>query len=424
MFGGFDSVGVPYGSIRHWNTAATSTEIVKFSSTGLAVTGTLSASGLSVLSGGALIPADGYLYGNSISGPNYNRIRLYNGATGDIDYYASFPTGSHKFYNGGSDTLIGTFSSTGLAVTGTLSASGTLSTGTGTGATAGLKVVNGTSGVGSGYGAIYAENIAPSASNYYLAGFYDGNGLALNSGTNLYLQIGGATIAQITSTGLAVTGTLSATGAISNSVVGGSVNTFTGSAAAQALAQFESTGNGGLWVGKERAAGGAIMTGSTGYAGVIVTTTNAPIEFGINDSKKMALSSTALTLGTGVNLVAASDIKLQGGASLQIYSLAGGTDHHYYLQNGGGAGAGNASLAFVEAGVAVSMTLTGDALTLGTGVNLVMASGQYIEGGEGTAPAAPAANGFRIFAEDNGAGKTRLMVQFATGAAQQLAIEP
>lgn len=34
------------------------------------------------------------------------------------------------------------------------------------------------------------------------------------------------------------------------------------------------------------------------------------------------------------------------------------------------------------------------------------------------------ANVAKIFAEDNGAGKTRLMVQFGTGAAQQIAIEP
>jgi hypothetical protein len=41
-----------------------------------------------------------------------------------------------------------------------------------------------------------------------------------------------------------------------------------------------------------------------------------------------------------------------------------------------------------------------------------------------SAPAAPAANGYVIYAEDNGSGKTRLMVRFATGAAQQIAIEP
>lgn len=43
---------------------------------------------------------------------------------------------------------------------------------------------------------------------------------------------------------------------------------------------------------------------------------------------------------------------------------------------------------------------------------------------EMTAPAAPATNFVRIYAEDNGSGKTRLMALFATGAAQQIAIEP
>jgi hypothetical protein len=43
---------------------------------------------------------------------------------------------------------------------------------------------------------------------------------------------------------------------------------------------------------------------------------------------------------------------------------------------------------------------------------------------EMTAPAAPAANNVRIFAQDNGAGKTQLMALFATGAAVQIAIEP
>jgi hypothetical protein len=42
---------------------------------------------------------------------------------------------------------------------------------------------------------------------------------------------------------------------------------------------------------------------------------------------------------------------------------------------------------------------------------------------EMTAPSAPSANNARVYAEDDGTGKTRLMVRFATGAAQQLAIE-
>jgi len=43
---------------------------------------------------------------------------------------------------------------------------------------------------------------------------------------------------------------------------------------------------------------------------------------------------------------------------------------------------------------------------------------------EQTAPSAPAANNVYIYAQDNGAGKTQLMARFATGAAQQIAIEP
>ena len=43
---------------------------------------------------------------------------------------------------------------------------------------------------------------------------------------------------------------------------------------------------------------------------------------------------------------------------------------------------------------------------------------------ERTAPSAPSTNKVVIFAQDNGSGKTQLMALFATGAAQQVAIEP
>ena len=50
--------------------------------------------------------------------------------------------------------------------------------------------------------------------------------------------------------------------------------------------------------------------------------------------------------------------------------------------------------------------------------------GGSLEMQEVTAPAAPATNNVRIYAEDNGSSKTRLMARFATGAAVQIAIEP
>ncbi len=48
----------------------------------------------------------------------------------------------------------------------------------------------------------------------------------------------------------------------------------------------------------------------------------------------------------------------------------------------------------------------------------------FAELSEMTAPAAGEANSGRLYLEDNGAGKTRLMIKFSTGAAQQIAIQP
>ena len=64
------------------------------------------------------------------------------------------------------------------------------------------------------------------------------------------------------------------------------------------------------------------------------------------------------------------------------------------------------------------------AVTGATTLTGAVTTANFIAGAEMTAPAAPAANGYKIYAEDNGAGKTRLMVLFATGAAQQIASEP
>lgn len=49
---------------------------------------------------------------------------------------------------------------------------------------------------------------------------------------------------------------------------------------------------------------------------------------------------------------------------------------------------------------------------------------RHVEIGEVTAPTAPAADKARLYIEDDGTGKTRLMVRFATGAAVQVAIQP
>lgn len=69
----------------------------------------------------------------------------------------------------------------------------------------------------------------------------------------------------------------------------------------------------------------------------------------------------------------------------------------------------------------MTVGVTNYAIHTGTGLNHF---GDAIELVEQAAPAAGAANSVRLFAQDNGAGKTQLMARFATGAAQQVAIEP
>lgn len=92
---------------------------------------------------------------------------------------------------------------------------------------------------------------------------------------------------------------------------------------------------------------------------------------------------------------------------------------------------------YVRASLSASttaITLAGE--TAGTGaddidVNITPAGAGGVKVGaffqefaEMTAPSAPSANGVRIYAVDNGAGKTQLMALFSSGAAQQLAIQP
>lgn len=89
-------------------------------------------------------------------------------------------------------------------------------------------------------------------------------------------------------------------------------------------------------------------------------------------------------------------------------SGTGAPGAHIYA-NGGDTNPGNVEL-WTDGG-----TILAD--TAGSG-------GSYIEMIEQTAPPAPAANRARLYLQDNGAGKTQLMILFSSGAAQQIAIQP
>lgn len=80
---------------------------------------------------------------------------------------------------------------------------------------------------------------------------------------------------------------------------------------------------------------------------------------------------------------------------------------------------------FARAGLEFFRLNSNFEVTLQTNRRLRLSGGSWIDILEaGLAVAAPPANTVRIYAEDNGTGKTRLMARFATGAAQQITIEP
>lgn len=208
-----------------------------------------------------------------------------------------------------------------------------------------------------------------SAPGLYLEG-ETGTGLYRIGANNHGYAVSGAKVLDIASTGLSVTGTTSTTQGITSGSVGGTL-------------------------------GSVALKGTTSGTATIttdVTATKVTADKPIEASSFVPTSSTVPT--NGVFLGAANSV-----------SIATNSAEHWMVNASGnlnpvgskGIGSGAAPVSEVVSG---TLALTG-----------------YIEGTEQVAPSAPAANKFRLFAQDNGAGKTQLMVQFATGVAIQLAIE-
>jgi hypothetical protein len=141
---------------------------------------------------------------------------------------AIYTDGNIPIVFGINSSMVGQFTSTGL--NSTAIGATTPSTGAFTTLSATTTITQGSGASGlilqshpSVYGAIYSTNVTPSYSNYTLV--TNGSFLQLNGSGNVNLMVANSSIANATSTGLAVTGTLSATGVTYSSAgtqVGGS----------------------------------------------------------------------------------------------------------------------------------------------------------------------------------------------------------
>lgn len=142
----------------------------------------------------------------------------------------------------------------------------------------------------------------------------------------------------------------------------------------------------------------SLSAGGTVYAqfgGTQLQTDNVPIQ---------------VRSAIGGNILSTLDDNANGGL-VEVWNTEGAKRVELYCDNADGA---NGFITVKNASSTITTTIAGDA-----GVNSIGLRLNEV----GAAPSA-VTNTARIYTEDNGAGKTRLMVRFQTGASVQIAIEP
>lgn len=135
------------------------------------------------------------------------------------------------------------------------------------------------------------------------------------------------------------------------------------------------------------------------------------------DGNGLTWNTTGKGIGMGVNLPGVYNT-IQSAGNISLWHASGDA---VFIRESSGFSNG-ARLGFLTSSNALHALLS----TQNAGVLRLsgVTTGVAFELAEQTAPAAPSTDNVRIYAEDNGSGKTRLMALFPTGAAQQIAIEP
>ena len=184
------------------------------------------------------------------------------------------------------------------------------------------------------------------------------------------------------------------------------------------------------FVGRIDASAGIFLTGSGTYGADgmwwsgnnLNIASSGVLSFGVADTILRRDAANTLALRNGAN-----------GQSFRVYNTTDGTNSEF------GKIAWSSNVLQIGTDVAGTGTVRGVDITIGSAAtynvrtnqlsgpafnatNFVLTSG-YVQMNETTAPVA-AANAVRLYTEDNGSGKTRLMALFPTGAAVQIAIEP
>ena len=325
--------------------------------------------------------------------------------------------------------------STGLSVTGTLSATSTIKTGSAADASSGFAV--GRRDNGSTAWTIYSAagnlQVFDSAAVADALVYTSGSGLAvtgaLSCSTNLTVTGGTITTGSTTALSLATSGGTQFV--VTNTASSVNYFTVTGSALSSGAAYLSAGGADSniSAVIQSKGTSSVILQTGGGIQAIVSNTASANRYITLTGSNggNPTIGVSAGTLNVSSSLIVQGNTTLDPDVGVGQYwgNIADGSG---YGALGWGINDGSGNTAAIGFGSGFIYFATGTAASNLTVRSHISAAGLnvagYIEGAEQTAPAAPAANGYRIFAEDNGSGKTRLMVRFASGASQQIAIEP
>lgn len=204
----------------------------------------------------------------------------------------------------------------------------------------------------------------------------------------------------------------------------------------QSVAWLNSTAVGRLAVAGSATSGGSVAIGRTSNASgagsaAILGTASAQAAVGILASAtanyaiaigNIAGASATYAVAVGPESAAADSFGIAIGMSASV--PIGGFDG-IAVGHSASAGTGQASVAIGQGanGGTFWRSVALGSTTTATDHDQVQIGSRQIEVGEMTAPANPAVNKARIYVEDNGVGKTRLVVKFPTGSAMVLATE-
>lgn len=363
--------------------------VVTGSAGGIAVTGTLYVSGVSSFAAGSFGAPSIYMTGYATTG-------WYN-------------IGANNWGFAVSGAKVLDIASTGLSVTGTLSSTGDYKI-------AGTGIYNAIA-TNTSLG-LFADTNAYAGIKAY------GSSHATKANVTELLAGTGVVVGSVSSTGLAVTGTIGATSTLTSAVAAGSA-AFTMGAAARfyldgSVDTFitESSGNniqfvtGGSAVVNMNTTGLAVTGEISATGDVTASGGNLNLSSGGTFPIRVTGATTTSTAARFTNTGGDSIFGAEGNSTNNL--IVGCTAYDTIIR-------GPSGIAFsANAGSAMQMRLS----STGLAVTGTTSTTSFFETTEIAAPAAGAANTARIFAVDNGSGKTVLKVQFATGAAQIIATEP